>query len=76
LIIVGGASLLSLLFMVIGLHTHKKDSKKNINRNFEEAPVTSIPTVEESIFEDEPVFETPVVEKVELDAGSDDLFDE
>ncbi|WP_405376770.1 hypothetical protein [Pseudobutyrivibrio sp.] len=70
-IIIGGLSLLSMLLMVIGIHGHKKEANVKPVKHTEE-----VSAPEDSIFEDEPSFETPVVEKVELEPGSDDLFDE
>ena len=77
LVVVGGVSLFSLLLMVIGLSDHKKDSKKNYNRNMEESPLFGKKKVEEDIFEEEPSFDTfsePVEEQPA--AGSDALFEE
>ena len=70
-IVIGGLSLLSMFIMGIGIHTHKKNGGAKVAKEVEE-----VSTPEESIFEDEPSFETPVVEKVELEPGSEDLFDE
>lgn len=76
LIVVGGFSLFSLLLMVIGLNDYKKDSDRIFKRNMEESPLGSKQKVDESIFEDEPVF-NDVEEKVtEPKEGSDDLFEE
>ena len=62
--------------MVIGLKDHKKDSDRIFKRNMEESPLGSKQKVDESIFEDEPVF-NDVEEKVtEPKEGSDDLFEE
>ena len=60
-----------MFIMGIGIHTHKKNGVAKAAKEVEE-----VSTPEESIFEDEPSFETPVVEKVELEPGSEDLFDE
>ncbi|MBQ7469465.1 MAG: DUF308 domain-containing protein [Pseudobutyrivibrio sp.] len=70
-IVIGGLSLLSMLLMGIGIHSHKKTGGAKSAKEVDE-----VSAPEESIFEDEPSFETPVVEKVELEPGSEDLFDE
>ncbi len=73
LISVGSVSLLSLIFMVIGLHNHKKDSELLYNRNMEDAPGKSKSAVDDSIFEEEAAA-TFTEEKKE--AVPDSLFEE
>ncbi|SDB10169.1 Short repeat of unknown function [Pseudobutyrivibrio sp. YE44] len=52
----GALAILSLLLMVIGLGSHKKDANRNYNRNVEDSPMGQT-VAGESIFEDEPVYE-------------------
>jgi hypothetical protein len=76
LVVVGGVSLFSLLLMVIGLGDHKKDSKKNYNRNMEDSNIFSKNKVDDSIFEEEPAVDFFEDVKEEPAAGSDALFEE
>ncbi len=76
LIVAGGLSLFSLLLMAIGLGDHKRDTKRNIKRNLEDAPVETKETLDDSIFEDEPVVEIVDIEDDEPTPGADSLFEE
>ncbi|SFH61571.1 Uncharacterized membrane protein HdeD, DUF308 family [Pseudobutyrivibrio sp. OR37] len=76
LIVVGAFSLFSLLLMVIGLNDHKKDSDRLFKRNMEESPLMSGKKADDSIFEEEPFFETHEEKDDKPAEGSDDLFEE
>lgn len=72
LIAVGGVSLFALILMAVGLRDHKKDSNRVYNRNTDDSAVA----VDESIFEEEPVFDIPEETVEAPEAGSDALFEE
>ncbi len=72
LISVGALALLSLLLMVIGLGSHKKDANRDINRNNEDSPLGS-QAGNESIFEEE----TTYFDNTQYSTtNSDSLFEE
>ncbi len=74
LIAVGGISLLSLIFMAVGLHGHKKDTELLYNRNMEDAPATAKATSDDSIFEDEPTVD--FTEDTVSNDGVESLFED
>ncbi len=75
LIVVGALSLLSLLFMGIGLRSHRKNSTINYNRNLEDEPIAS-DKANEAFFEEEPAVEIKEEVKQEPETGSDAMFEE
>lgn len=76
LIAVGGVSLFSLLIMAIGLSDHKKDKTPKVKKN--DKATANTDTLDDSIFEDEPVVEYIDIpeDDIEPQAGSDALFEE